>query len=102
MYSSLRNQGLRIINYMINGRLIARLPVKVPMMAKRNRDASLQFVHFCFWFFCCKGAHVGMPVQEIETVVSTYSDFGECINICMCNLISTKHISDVNTLRRVK
>jgi hypothetical protein len=28
MYSSLRNQGLRIINYMINGRLIARLPVK--------------------------------------------------------------------------
>jgi hypothetical protein len=30
MYSGMRNQGLRIINYMINGFLIARLPVKVP------------------------------------------------------------------------
>jgi hypothetical protein len=36
VYSSMRNQGLRIINYMINGRLIACLPVKAPMTIKRT------------------------------------------------------------------
>ena len=97
----MRNRGLRIINYMINGRLMACLPVKVPMTTQRT-----VMLLFCLSIFvsgssAVKGAHVGMPIQETETVVFTYLNSGECINVCMRNLIKAQHISGVNTsLRR--
>jgi len=53
MYSSMRNQGLRIINYMINGRLIACLPVKVPMTTKRT-----VMLLFCSSIFVCGSSAV--------------------------------------------
>ena len=97
----MRNRGLRIINYMINGRLMACLPIKVPMTTQRT-----VMLLFCLSIFvsgssAVKGAHVGMPIQETETVVFTYLNSGECINVCMRNLIKAQHISGVNTsLRR--
>lgn len=87
----MRNQGLRIINYMINGRLIAYLPVKLSMTTKRT-----VMLLFCLSIFvsgssAVKELMLGCLYKK-QKLVFTYLSSGEGINICICNLISIKHI----------